>query len=408
MDEPQWLIQRWIGYEQDLQRLVDIIKVNPDWHNSIEYKVLLKVFGPFPNNVTVVDRDLRGSALSELSLERANLAGAHLEFAHLERTDLKEARLEVSYLSGAHLEGALLSGAHLEGTSAEGVNFSGANLTEANISNTHLYGANFARCILYKSRLLNADLREANLSDTKLMEADLSRANLTRASISGAFLWNANLYQTSLYQANLSGTKLFGANLEGSDLSDVVYTTDEICNRIRNWWVPKILRRILKNHLNCVRKLVPAEVTDFGGIDTSKINGSTNPVLKRHMEDYQFIQGFMNKGWLHKKLFYRIWKYTSDCGRSLLLWLLWSILFVALFTGLYSLNIQAWFRPIGLDWFNALYFSIVTFTTLGFGDVTPSLASRAAQSLVMAQVIVGYIMLGGLISILANKLARRA
>ena len=55
---------------------------------------------------------------------------------------------------------------------------------------------------------------------------------------------------------------------------------------------------------------------------------------------------------------------------------------------------------------SALYFSIVTFTTLGFGDVVA--ASRAARVLVGLEVIVGYIMLGGLISILANKLARRS
>ncbi len=49
---------------------------------------------------------------------------------------------------------------------------------------------------------------------------------------------------------------------------------------------------------------------------------------------------------------------------------------------------------------------IVTFTTLGFGDVTPKTTKAALW--VMAEVVVGYIMLGGLISILANKLARRS
>jgi Trk-type K+ transport system membrane component len=149
-------------------------------------------------------------------------------------------------------------------------------------------------------------------------------------------------------------------------------------------------------------------ITDFQGVDTTKLKGSTNPVLKRHIEDYQFILGFKEKSWFHQHLFYPLWKVTSDCGRSLLIWLMWSIFFVAVFTWIYCLNLKTWFKPTNLDWFNALYFSVVTFTTLGFGDVTPNLASRTAQSLVIAQVIIGYIMLGGLISILANKLARRA
>jgi hypothetical protein len=53
-----------------------------------------------------------------------------------------------------------------------------------------------------------------------------------------------------------------------------------------------------------------------------------------------------------------------------------------------------------------VYYSVVTFTTLGFGDITPIIST--AQKWVMAEVITGYIMLGGLISILANKLARRS
>jgi hypothetical protein len=53
-----------------------------------------------------------------------------------------------------------------------------------------------------------------------------------------------------------------------------------------------------------------------------------------------------------------------------------------------------------------LYYSGVTFTTLGFGDINPR--TELAAGLVMTEVTMGYIMLGGLISILANKLGRRS
>jgi hypothetical protein len=53
-----------------------------------------------------------------------------------------------------------------------------------------------------------------------------------------------------------------------------------------------------------------------------------------------------------------------------------------------------------------IYYSIVTFTTLGFGDIYPK--PCWLQFWVALEVILGYIMLGGLISILANKLARRS
>ena len=56
-------------------------------------------------------------------------------------------------------------------------------------------------------------------------------------------------------------------------------------------------------------------------------------------------------------------------------------------------------------WFSPYYFSIVTFTTLGFGDVTAN--GLLGEMVVSLQVILGYLTLGLLISILANKVARR-
>lgn len=56
--------------------------------------------------------------------------------------------------------------------------------------------------------------------------------------------------------------------------------------------------------------------------------------------------------------------------------------------------------------FTPYYFSIVTFTTLGLGDVTP--LGLAGEIWLAIEVVLGYIMLGGLISIFANKFARRS
>jgi voltage-gated potassium channel Kch len=55
---------------------------------------------------------------------------------------------------------------------------------------------------------------------------------------------------------------------------------------------------------------------------------------------------------------------------------------------------------------NALYVSTVIFTTLGFSDMTR--ATQVGKLLIAAEVIIGYVMLGALLAILANKLARLA
>ena len=58
------------------------------------------------------------------------------------------------------------------------------------------------------------------------------------------------------------------------------------------------------------------------------------------------------------------------------------------------------------SWYTPFYYSIVTYTTLGFGDVTPR--TVGGMVVVTIEVILGYVTLGLLISILANKVARRA
>ncbi len=102
---------------------------------------------------------------------------------------------------------------------------------------------------------------------------------------------------------------------------------------------------------------------------------------------------------------YLLWRVTSDCGRSLRRWTAVIGAVAVLFAVLYAV--------VGIDvgahapgWLTYFYFSVVTLTTLGYGDVLP--VSAVGQLLVVLEVCLGYLMLGGLISILANKMARRS
>ena len=64
----------------------------------------------------------------------------------------------------------------------------------------------------------------------------------------------------------------------------------------------------------------------------------------------------------------------------------------------YSNSAESWLTPY--------YYSIVTYTTLGFGDITPK--HWVGEIIVISEVILGYITLSLLLSILANKVARRS
>ena len=47
---------------------------------------------------------------------------------------------------------------------------------------------------------------------------------------------------------------------------------------------------------------------------------------------------------------------------------------------------------------HALYFSVVTMTTLGFGDIAANPESWVGQGLLMLQVILGYVLLGAIVT----------
>jgi hypothetical protein len=220
------------------------------------------------------------------------------------------------------------------------------------------------------------------------------------------------------------------------------------------------------------RRGLESYITNFDSVNTNVIvDGSSNSYLKRYIEDEYWIKSWRSRGKGRNFLFV-VWEVTSHCGRSVGLWAFWSLLIaiffclayahkeqivfglfgvaslsvatvcaikkkwigltisvlVAVFFGLLCANIiplpDSWQPELitshskldgGYDggkkvreptWFTYIYFSVVTFTTLGFGDVTP--INTAGEVLLTIEVILGYIMLGGLISIFANKLARRS
>jgi hypothetical protein len=118
------------------------------------------------------------------------------------------------------------------------------------------------------------------------------------------------------------------------------------------------------------------------------------------------------KGIWHRS-FFLLWWLFANYGRSFWRWAAWSFGFALTFAVvfyLYFLESPSSFQTVyvseGCPFFSFFYYSVVTFTTLGFGDIVPKCGWL--QMWVMLEVILGYIMLGGLISILANKLARRS
>ncbi|NQS97857.1 MAG: pentapeptide repeat-containing protein [candidate division Zixibacteria bacterium] len=264
----------------------------------------------------------------------------------------------------------------------------------------------------------NSIMREVSFKDLRLVfktsfkGSELTLSNFNKAVFNGSDFSNAILINSVFHDASLQNVHFRNANLSNSDFRLANLTNAELDSaKLSNvtWHGP--------------RKGIRMKYTELPIIDNVSIVNTEFPnsrSFERYIRDEQYLyemkKDAQNNKWLAALLF--LWKYTSDYGRSLWLWIRISILIAFIFGATY-LCAQQFFGLEkgafdlkndynGWNYFAPFYYSIVTFTTLGFGDITPKINLWWLQVIVAIEVIIGYIMLGGLISILANKLARRA
>jgi hypothetical protein len=128
--------------------------------------------------------------------------------------------------------------------------------------------------------------------------------------------------------------------------------------------------------------------------------------FRRFLLDQDYLEELGETGKGRAALFF--WWALANCGRSVTRWGFWSMVLIVLFAVVYHALGSAHFQTVFLPWTfsTAFYQSVVTFTTLGEGDVTP--ITTLGAMLTVVEVLAGYIMLGGLISIFSTRLARRA
>lgn len=308
---------------------------------------------------------------------RANLLGATLIGANLSRV----------WLIGANMAGTNLIGASLVEAELETVDLSGAILTTANLSDANLWDAHMRKARLMAATLRGADLCGADLTDADLRGADLSGAQLDGAILIGTLLDNANLSGASVEDTDLSGANLDHADLRGT------------CLRHANLTNTKVGR---------VRYDRRAMIGLYSGIRVATCHG--NPIFKRDAEDQDFIDTWtLKQQELGREWLARLWGWF-DYGRS---WERVAQFAAAIWITFSLLYLIDWALTLGLfEWRDGstvatpFYYSVVTFSTLGYGDIYP--VRFIGELCVFLEVILGYVTLGLLLSVLANKFARRA
>lgn len=98
---------------------------------------------------------------------------------------------------------------------------------------------------------------------------------------------------------------------------------------------------------------------------------------------------------------YWFWRLTAGYGESLLRWASSCTAVMIAFAIMFRV-----FNAIepAKDWFDYLYYSIVTFTSLGAGDIQP--ANAIGKLLICGEIGLGWVMFGVLLSFVGNMLNR--
>lgn len=284
--------------------------------------------------------------------------------------ELEGANFHSACLENANLRRAYLSGANLRWAHLEGIDLSAANLEEAKLGYANLEGAN---------------LSYANLEGASLSDAHLQRSDFKKAILNNAKLRHINLKTAYLHSARLEGAKLYGSSLEGTNLR---YASTNENTEI----------------INCTFD----GDTDFTGVglDGAKIDRSIQSAWNyarrkknwfAYYKKHPFIAPAYRFFWWHSD-------YGNSTGRLLAFFFSWSLLFATIYC-----IADAWLgyplvkelaEPNGVTLsgpaviVRSLYFSIVTMTTLGFGDMHAEPKPIAGHILLALQVLLGYFLLG--------------
>lgn len=206
------------------------------------------------------------------------------------------------------------------------------------------------------------DLRGIPLSGNTFTKMNLNHIDFYSADLSGCHFSECNMENCWLSEANIKDTKFEWCNMQG-----VLIDTPQF-----------------------------NENTTFQGINLSQINFTLAVLLQDLAEDQRRIQYIET----NSPLLARTLKYTCNYGRSLKRWFIWVLSVIAIFALIFQFT-----HTGAASFFDALYFSFVTFTTLGYGDIVP--LSIAAKVFVILETLLGYLMGGLLVAILARKVMGR-
>ena len=260
------------------------------------------------------------------------------------------------------------------------------------------------------ANLEKVDLNDAHLEDAYFGGANLKGADLFCAHLEGAQFWFTHLEEAKLLLAHLQGAEFIEAHLEGACFENAIVDGST-----------------LFDHCNVNRYGENDRYTDLSGVglENVRIEPETKQLLEYNIRRKNWASWYPKQHWLLAWFVRKFWR-ISDYGIStkgiIKTFFKWAFYFAIVYyawgfidyhlignkdypgivSNLFVLEdskqaVSGWLVPL-----RSVYFSIVTMTTLGFGDMYANAHSLFrgifGHILLALQVTLGYVLLGALVT----------
>ena len=251
--------------------------------------------------------------------------------------------------------------------------------------------------MLHGLALKHANLENLNLVNRGSMRGfDLTGSDLYRANLCGAHLFNVILIRANLMKADLSHANIHCAHLEECNLLGVKLIETKIEHiKVGKELIQEKSGRALdaQGETNQSKDLFEQAEEIYRNLrktsDQQGLFALSGPYLRKELTMRRFQEDRFSLNRVSSKVVDLFCGYGEDPLRVVIFsWVL--ILFSAFFYCFFGLRFGGEFQAFSMDqtlqqninfFFECLYYSVVTFTTLGYGDFIPIGFSRLIAAL---------------------------
>ncbi|MCX5715606.1 MAG: pentapeptide repeat-containing protein [Candidatus Omnitrophica bacterium] len=286
-------------------------------------------------------------------------------------------------LKGIHAHSIDLSRADLKGANLSNADFKGANFSDANLTDANLIGSDISECEFIGAECNRANFMMANLSKSRFWHADMKNADFAECNLQAADMLSASLAGSNLYHADLRDVKfLIKENFTGKGGKE--YINEE---------GPKTAR---ESYANLKQYFITA--ARFNDVSWASYNESRMELRRLWKEKRAGVVPFLVMGllcgWGERPLRATVSAFSIITGYA-------SVFYFS--KAIYPTFSQT-YQPTFLD---MIYYSTITFTTVGYGDFLPRLDNPVYKFLAGSEAFIGIFMMGLFVFSLGRRYSTR-